>query len=340
MARAWIALADLQFQRLEFIPRNQTDATIALAEKHLEKARAISPNAAELYFQQFQLHATRGEQEEATATLDKWSEVHPKDGQPHQILGQIALQISDFESAETHLKAALDRAESDDESRRLLAITYLSLQKWEDAEKELTQLLEVQWEDAEIRLELATALFQQGKTDPAKQLLLEQSERFPKDVQAPMLLTQISLNEEQYEDAAKYARMIRDREDSTDARILEFISLLGLDKGDEALAELDKFEKEQPGSHLVFAEGLLANGAIDALEVFLKHTLKQAPKNIDLAVMLAITYQITRRPNEADALRAATLSSASDQDKPLIESKFTEAMAEVQAVIDEADGAR
>jgi len=340
LSRAWIALADLQFQRLEFIPRDQTESAIAEAEKYLEKARKLQPNAAALYFQQFQLHATRGEQEEALAMLEKWAEVHPADGQPHQILGQIALQTSDFETANTHLKEALKRDGSDDESRRLLAITYLSLQQWAEAEKELTELLKVQWEDAEIRLELASALFQQGKTDEAKQLLLEQSQRFPKDVQAPMLLTQIYLNEAAFEDAVKYARIIREREDSTDARILEFIALLGIDKQGEAFDELDKIEREQPGSHLIFAEGLLANGAIDALETFLLHALKEFPDQLDLAVMLAITYQITRRPDEADALKKTTLASAEPHEREMIEAKFAEAMEEVQAVIDEADGAR
>ena len=336
LAEAWVARANLQLQRLEWMPANRRDPAIAEARDWLEKARALTPEAVEVGLLEAQFHMLSGQMDKATSTLNRLADTHEDAIEPRLILGQMALQEARFGAARVHLLAARSVLPDHPEILHLLALAHLSEGQWSEGIAVLEHLLSLRPDDPEIRVHLAQAHQESGDSARAKAALAEQVKRFPSDRHAPLLLAQLTLNAGEGEDALKHTRESIRRSESVDARVLEMIILATLGRRAEAFTIADALERTVPGSWSLLAEALAAHGEMELLRVFLEHVLKVDPAQEDLRVLLAVAHLLLNDPAAAKGVRTQALAALSGERRAALDLKFEEGFAQARSILSAA----
>ena len=336
LAEAWVARANLQIQRLEWMPQQRRESATADAHTWLDRAMELDPNGLEVGLLQAQFHMLEGDMEAATATLVRLSKSHSDAVEPRLILGQLALQEARFSDARSHLAAARTANPDHPEILHLLALAHLSDTQWTEGIAVLEHLLTLRPDDVEVRVHLAQALQESGQNLQARAMLAQQVERFPADRQAPLLLAQLALNAGDSADALGHAREAIRRTESVDARVLEMVILATLERRAEAFTIADALEKSVPGSWSLLAEALAAHGEMELLRVFLEHVLETDPRQEDLRVLLAMAHLLMNNPSAAKDVKASALAKLDSPAREALASKFEEGFAQADAILSAA----
>ncbi len=338
LADAWVARANLQIQRLEWMPADRHERAIEDARNWLKTAEELDPRGLEVGLLRAQFHMLEGSMAAASQALKDLATSQPDAVEPRLILGQLALQEARFPDAAAQLELARATHPDHPEVLHLLALALLSDAQWTQGITVLEHLLSVRPDDPEVRVHLAQALQESGQNDRAQTVLLEQVQRFPDNRHAPLLLAQVTLNTGNSAAALGYTRESIRRAESVDARVLEMIILATLGRRPEAFTIADALERSVPGSWSLLAEALASHGEMELLRVFLEHVLEVDPRQEDLRVLLAMAHLLMNNPAAANVVKTQALASLTGEHQNRLAAKFQEGFTQAEAILAAAQG--
>lgn len=334
-APAFLALGNLQIQRIASIPQEQRDAAIAEAQGYFDQAKKADPELDGLATSEAQLLLTAGKKDEAKQILETERQKHPDRVDPLLLLGRIAMEAEQMaDAADAFEKAALMAPDRQD-VRGLLAFAYAGLQDWDRAKKTLERLVEAAPEAKDVRIQLAGALRELGKMDDAKRVLSEQMAKFADDPTAPLLMAQLALDEKAFDTAVELARKANRASRSFEGLVVEIIALWGAGKRNEISPLLDDLSRLKENGRVVAAQTLLTQGELALAEEVLRLSKTVEPANTELAVLLAMTVFAQGRADEATTIRDETVAAVPQEKQEDLRKQFDSALDVVRTSMEE-----
>lgn len=332
---AFLALGNLQIQRIASIPTEQREAAIAEAQGYFDRAKAADPELEGLATSEAQLLLTAGKKDEAKKILDAELQKYPNRVDPLLMLGRIAMEEERMaDAADAFEKAALaspDRADV----RGLLAFAYAGLEDWDRARKTLERLVEAAPEAKDVRIQLAGALKELGRLDDAKRVLSEQMAKFGDDPTAPLLLAQLAVDEKAFDTAVELARKANKTSRSFEGLVVEIIALWGANQRDAIPPLVDELARLKDNGRVVAAQTLLNQGELALAEEVLRMSKTAEPANVELAVMLAMTVFAQGRADEATTIRDQTVAAVPQDKQEELRKQFDQALDVVRTSMEE-----
>jgi tetratricopeptide (TPR) repeat protein len=151
--------------------RLKLDAGLDVAERHLEEARLIAPASARAWYLTGLVRLERGDVPGALAALEQAVRLREEYDEAREKLGGLAAQGGDWLKAEYHFRALSKRRPEWIPPRLELARALQMQGRTEDAEQELTRLLDEQPSSLLVRRRLADFYQRTGRPRQAEQVL-------------------------------------------------------------------------------------------------------------------------------------------------------------------------
>ena len=334
-APGWLALGNMDIQRLGSTPPDKREELLAGAEESFKKATEADPNVSGLGVSEAQLLLLRDKKDEAKQRLERAIQDDPKEPDPHLMLGQLAFEDEDYGKALDELEKGALLGPERPELRQMLAGAYGATRKWDRAVKTYRELLEAAPEAQDLRPQLATALRESGKGEEAAKVLEEQVAKHPKDTLSKMLLAQLRMDEKRYDDAVTLLDEAVAADPSAEGQILQFLALYRAGKEDRANAVMAKLAASRKDGRLMAAQVLLEQGEVDLAITVLRSELSEHPDNSQAAVMLATALRATGKTDESGAVKAKALESAPEEEREELGKQFDEAFHQIDSMTKE-----
>jgi tetratricopeptide (TPR) repeat protein len=332
-APGWLAIGNMELQRLASVPASKHEEVLAAAEQAFTKAKEADPNVAGLAVSEAQLLLVRDKPAEAKARLEQAIEQNPKEPDASMMLGQILFDEGKVDPALDRFEAAALLAPERPELRQMLSMAYGSTEKWDRAVTTLRKLLEAAPGARDLRPQLATALQQSGSADEARAVLESQAERFPDDRVSKMLLAQLLIDAKEHERAIGLLREVAEKETGPEPRILLYLALQKAGKPEVAAKVVEEVAAGQKDGRLVVAQVLLEQGEVQLAIEVLRDAIGKEPANTQAAVMLATALRGTGQAEAAEEVRKATLSRVPEEQREPLSAEFAEAFQQIDAMI-------
>ncbi len=168
------------------------------AEEALKKALEIDPEYAFALFVLGRYYYDLGHYEEVKNLYQRLIEIVPEDSEPHLLLGDALAALGDFEGALASYGLAITQDPSDAMGFACRGWVHLQLHQFQEAEADLKTAAQLDPEDTYSLLNFAYCLALEGKSKPARGLLMKASRKFTSEM--PDLLL----------DASEIALLIQD----------------------------------------------------------------------------------------------------------------------------------
>lgn len=332
-APGWLALGNMELQRVAQVPEDQVEERLKAAEDAFAKAREADPNVAGLAVSEAQLLLMRDKPEEAQARLRKALEEQPKEPDPKLMLGQMLFDEGKSAEGLDLIEEAALLAPERAELRQMLGGAFATTQDWKRAVDTWRRLLAAAPAARDVRLHLATALRESGDKAGARAMLDEQVKQFPDDTLSKSLLAQLLVDAHELEPAITLLREVAAKEPGPEGRILLFYALSQAGKADEAAKVLDEIAAKHEEGRQVTAQVLLEQGAVPLAIEVLQGSLEKDPQDHQAAVMLATALRATGKTEEAQKVREEAVARAPEDQRKGLEGEFDEAFHQIDAMM-------
>lgn len=236
----------------------------------LTAARDLDPEGADVQEQLVQAYLTAGDSGQAKAEANAYLASDQSSPRPHLLLGRIALQDNDLETARKHFERALALDPGNVTANRGLAVLASGREDLDQARERYLDALEHHPGDTGTLVNLALVEGQRGDPGAMRSALEAAVDADDKALQPRLVLARLLLEE---------------------GRSGEAVSLLN--------AVRDDYPGE-PGLWLLLTESLLANGALPAAEEAAKHLLGLLPEDAGALTLMARVELRGQRYEEAE----------------------------------------
>src|SRR5579872_642063 len=245
---------------------------------------------------------------DALATLDRLQQLHPRFSRLYQERGYCYVALRDAPKAIEAFLAGVNRNPALPHSWSMLQSLYRMTGKAEEARTAAAHLATL----AQIPPEVitATSLFSDGELALAERMVRDYLLTHGDQIEAMRLLARIGIELEVFDDAETLlAAVLEMAPDYRAARHDYAVALIKRHKPAQALAELEKLLREDPGNRqfkTTYANAVVVVGDhARALELY-RDLLKGAPQPADLHLSVAHSLKTLGRQQEAiDAYRDA-----------------------------------
>lgn len=172
--------------------------------------------------------------DQAATKLTRYQQLYPANVQAHQLLAQSYLQLEDFRGAEKQIKAAI-RLNPNDYTLQLIAAAVARAQKDVPTELSLLTASYQQFpQQPDVQKAYLQALLRSGKADQARALLTDKNG--VSSLADQILLGYLQLENAQLQEAEKTAQHLLEQ-DSGKVEIFQLAGDVAAKSGDSALAE-------------------------------------------------------------------------------------------------------
>lgn len=315
--RPYHALADLAIEQLELTPAADHPRLVARARAHIKEARTREPTLPGVRVSEAHLLALDEKHKEAEAMLRDEVAQFPGELQGSLVLAQyLTVQQRDAEALEV-LETAKQNGVEDPELLESLGALLAATGRFDEARKPLERALELDPNSPSLRPQLAQLYRDAGKIDRATRVLTEHTKRFDDDLTGKLLLAQILLDEEQFDDGlAQVAKVLKLKPDNKDAVLLDYLGrLMGKRDAESARTRAIKVV----GKRSAVAQVLLEQGQPEASESLLTEALDKEPEDVVAPVLLIALYTATDRPEDAMKLHKRTLAATPEDQRADVE---------------------
>lgn len=271
-----------------------------------------------LMAQIFQTQGAFGEaQKEAIIAL----RLNPKNIRPALILSRALIDLKKYEQAITLLNNMNSQVDGHVEVLGNLAVAYLGQKEYEEAEKLLVRLLDLHPGNTQAVLLLLDVKFKNKLVEGGK-FVEQQIVQAPENERLYLLLAEILLKQEKYEEAfAVYKKLRELQPEDLRAYMAEASLLRKLNRNDEALAKYTLVLDKQPGAlsaHMGIADVHQLNGnnkkAMEHYREVLKVEEDYSPAANNLAWLIASEPD----GDLGEALMLAMRAKQANPDSPVI----------------------
>ena len=336
----------LQAHAMASLMASKAMAAMALGEnrkgkKLIESALEYEPESSEALIAKARILANQGDLANAGATLDELLSRDPDNGNAWDIMGDIQLSQKDSDGALASYTKAIEHSQMSYGSVFKRALLYLRLEKYEEAQADTSELLEVsanhpganyiqgllhfqaeKYPEAISAFSVAEPAFKQfplalfflasaqlieGHLDLAQVQAVRFNNLLPESIRGRKLLATIYLQQSKFEDVQELMGPVLDA-DPNDIGALNLMSnaLLRDGKIDEGITLLARVAELQPDSPLAqvrLGAGLLMGGNNDDATQHMESALELAPEFQQADILLVMNH-VQKRDFEA-AIKAA-----------------------------------
>jgi putative PEP-CTERM system TPR-repeat lipoprotein len=271
------------------------------------------------YIQQSNQYIAENNSAAAVVALKNAVQVEPKSANARFALGQLYLQLKQFDSAEKELNRALDFGYDPSKVLPLLTQAYQStgaysaISKLEHSQAGLTAV-----ERAEIGYFKVVALVRLNKTDEARLLIEDISSIDTSSVFKGLTAAYIAVLDSEFEKAATEVMVLRDQSPQN-AEVLKLLAQLKLSlnqpkEATEIFKDYVQFYPDDKQTKFVLAKLLVDLGEMDAAEPYIDELLVINEQNALLHQLKAATRAFNR--DYASALKRAEIAITNGIEDP------------------------
>jgi tetratricopeptide (TPR) repeat protein len=272
--------------------------------KRLVKAVEIAPDSAESWMLIAKLNVLEnGDREQGLAAVAKLIDLSASN--KAQLAEALLVRAGFAENEEQRLEDLNQAVEVDPknvEARRARAMYFLLNDSGEKAVADFEALLEMDPQDVNNRLMLAEVLIGSEQLDRALELLAG-VEAPAGDFRAKLLMAQVHFTKKDFEKSLEFAQQVVDvAADNVAAINIEILSLLQLERNEEALASAEKLVSRAPGMPQAYWLRSIAYSALEKYEEAIKDVrilVDNVPENLLFKLQLGNLYNATDRPRAA-----------------------------------------
>lgn len=254
-----------------------------------------------------------GDTQQALDIIDALITAEPEFAGAYHFRGMVLSASGDEEAAVTAFRRALELDPGHGVAGRALVRSYRVLERNDEAEALLAELLAADPSDAELRTELAVLLAQQGRVEEAQRLITEGLERDPEAARLYAVAGQVALQAGDRPAAlAAFDRAVQLEPGNFPAHMNRAVLLSQAGRPAEVIDALEAALRARPGAPqamLFLAQALLESGDDEQLERAreLAETGLQRATNPQVLALghttLAEIYDALGRPEDAEAQR-------------------------------------
>ncbi len=269
-----------------------------------------------------------GRSPDAIEHLERVVEREPSHGEAQLLLGELLLQVSRFEEAETALRASATRVEAGGDYFASLAAAHLGQLELDDAEEAARELRRLNPNDARGATLLGEVYLARGQFEPARAQLIQAllTDRNQPRAQLALARTWLALgrNNDDARALAKARDVLVGTNGVHDGERLSVLGQIALAEGDYEAAEdllVQSLERDAAPLlvHLSLAECRALDDNLAGSAEALQAARLLAPEDAAITLSLAITYARQGDPHNAtlaflETLHAIGVSSPPEGD--------------------------